>query len=291
MNILFLTTASARNVTQVRLLIDSLRTFGGVFSEAPFWVFSPDPGSVDQLESSATRVLPLVAQQSVSSYFFGWKVAACARAEKIAPAGTQSLAWIDATCLITQPPTEMILGVGYDAAFRPVHIQNVGLQPSQPLDHFWSGIYRAVGVEDISSTVTSFVDGQLLRSYFNSHAFSVDPSLGLMNHWLRIFQELVDDVAFQSAACGDEIHQVFLFQAILSALVATRLEPARLRLLSPSYNYPYNLHDRIPPERRLSTLNSAVSFAYEEANIHPSAVTGIEIHEPLRSWLEARIAQ
>jgi hypothetical protein len=291
MNTIFLTTASARSMAHVRLLIDGLRTFGGALSEAPFWVFSPDPGSVGQLESVATRILPLITQQSVSSFLFGWKVAACAYAEQNAPVGTQSLVWIDAACLITQPPTEMILGADYDAAFRPVHIQNVGLPPSKPLDQFWSGIYRAVGVEDVSSTVMSFVDGQLLRTYFNSHSFSVRPSLGLMNRWFRIFQELVDDAAFQSEACSDELHQVFLFQAILSALVATKLDPARVRILPPSYNYPFNLQDRIPPERRLLALNSAVSFTYEESNIHPSEVTGIEIHEPLRSWLEARVTQ
>lgn len=276
-------------MASVRLLVDSLRRFGGELSEVPFWVFSPDPGAVGQLESGVTHVLPLIAQHPVSSYLFGWKVAACALAEQLAPAGTQSLIWIDATCLITQPPTELILSADHDAAFRPVHIQNVGLQPTKPLDDFWSGIYHAVGVEDVSSTVMSFVDGQLLRAYFNSHSFSINPGLGLMNRWREVFQGLVNNAAFQSAACRDEIHQVFLFQAILSALVATTLDPARVRILPPTYNYPFNLQNRIPPERKLSALNNAVSFTYEESNIHPGAVTGIEIYEPLRSWLEARV--
>lgn len=289
MNTIFLTAASARNMANVRLMVDSLRSFGGEQSESPFWVFSADPEAVSQLESGPTRVLPLLTDRAVSAYLFGWKVAACANAEQLAPAGTNSLAWVDATCLFTQPPTELILDVEYDAAFRPVHIQNVGSNASQPLDPFWRGIYRAVGIEDISTSITSFVDGQVLRTYFNSHSFSINPALGLMNRWFQVFQGLVKDSDFQSAACNDEIHQVFLFQAVLSALVATTINPPRVRILPPSYNYPFNLQDRIPSERKLSALNDAVSFTYEEFNIHPAVVRGIEVLEPLRSWLEARV--
>jgi len=72
---------------------------------------------------------------------------------------------------------------------------------------------------------------------------------------------------------------------LLSTLVATSVDPARLRILPPYYNYPYNLQDRIPSDRRLAIINEAVCFTYEDRPIHPAAVTGIEVHEPLRAWL------
>jgi hypothetical protein len=286
---IFVTAASANGLPATRLLIDSLRAFGGVLADAPFWVFAPEP--VRGLENKYTRIVPLTVPDLVSAYPFGNKVAACARAEELAHAGTRSLVWIDPTVLVVQPPILFDLEPDSDAAFRPVHIRNVGLLPSEPLDAFWQGIYAAVGVNDISTTITSFVDGQLLRAYFNSHAFGINPALGLMRRWYSIFQQLVSDAPFQSAACADERHQIFLFQALLSTLVASSLKPARVRILPPTYNYPYNLQDRVPAGRRLAALNEAVCFTYEERSLHPNAVTGIEMREPLLAWLEARVPE
>jgi hypothetical protein len=180
------------------------------------------------------------------------------------------------------------LGDDCDAAVRPVHMRNVGLPPEEPVDAFWRGIYTACGVEEMRLTVNAFVDGQRLRAYFNSHGFALRPSLGLCQRWYTLFERLVNDQDFQAEACADEPHRVFLFQALLSALLATAIAPQRLRILPPSYNYPYNLHERVSPEQRPAALNELVTFTFEGRSIHPQAVGDIEIREPLRSWLAER---
>ena len=96
---------------------------------------------------------------------------------------------------------------------------------------------------------------------------------------------LVSNQAFQEAACRDELHQIFLHQALLSALVVKRLAWERVRLLPPEYNYPLNLLNEIPPERRTPTLNSLVNAVYEDA--FPWGK--IEIEPPLRTWLSERL--
>lgn len=55
---------------------------------------------------------------------------------------------------------------------------------------------------------------------------------------------MVTDEAFQAGPCRDELHRIFLHQAILSTLVAKQLDWERVRLLPPEYNYPLNLSDR-----------------------------------------------
>jgi hypothetical protein len=225
----------------------------------------------------------------VSAYPFGRKVAACAQAEQLVTTGTRTLVWIDPACLIVQPPVLFDLGAAFDAAFRPVHIRNVGLPPAEPLDAFWQGIYSALGLVDISTAVVSFVDSQRLRPYFNTHAFAIHPALGLMSRWYELFQQFIDDDQFQAAACPDQRHQIFLFQAILSSLVASSLAPERVLILPPTYNYPYHLLERIPTERRATAFDDLVCIAYEERSIHPEALTGIQVREPLRAWLEAKV--
>lgn len=277
---------------RVRILIDSIRSFGEAMSQHPIWLFEANPKKAPckSLESMGIQVLPLNIPNTVRHYYFADKVCACARAEELATAKVQTLIWIDPACLVIKPPLLFDLGQSFDTAVRPVHIRNVGLTHTEPLDGFWKKIYEAVGVKDVQTTVETFVDVQLIRSYFNSHAFAVNPSSGLLRQWLDCFEVLVSDEGFQLMYCQDELHRIFLHQAILSALLVTSLGQKRIRILPPDYNYPYNLHQSVPLDRRALALNDLVCIAYEDRPLDPNVVDDIEIHEPLRTWLVTNIA-
>ena len=173
---------------------------------------------------------------------------------------------------------------------RPVHIRNVGLPRTEPLDGWWKKTYGAVGVQDVQATVESFVDIQLIRAYCNSHAFAVKPSIGLLRQWFGCFEALVCDQEYQSSSCQDERHEIFLHQVVLSALLATSLERERMRVLPPDYSYPYDLHRSVPRQRRAHALNDVVSIAYEHRSLEPDVVDDINTHDPLRSWLAVHAA-
>lgn len=275
-----------------RLLIESLREFGGAMKDSPFWLFYKEqkvqPGEV--FRDLQVDTYPVSIPESIRFYPFGSKVAACAAAEELARQGqVNSLISIDTNCLILNPPVLQDLGDEFDAAFRPVHIRNVGSSLGQPLDVFWQGIYSALGVQELPLSVTSYVDRQPLRAYFNTHSFAFRPSLGLMAQWIDLFQALVTDRDFQARACSDQMYQIFLFQAVLSTLIASSLKPERIRLLPPTYNYPYNLQLQIPQEIRAAAMNDLVSATFEDRPMHPDLIFDIEIREPLRSWLVERL--
>lgn len=276
---------------KAKLLIDSLRTFGGSTSRCPIWVFEADPEGAPcaDLAGDGVQVHPLEVPESVRGNWFAAKVCACAQAEKMAGPEIHSLVWLAPDCLVIRPPSLLNLGPGCLAAVRPVHHKNVGLRADEPLDPFWQGVYRAAGLDHAGKTVESFVDGDLLRPYYNSHVLAVKPGRGIFREWFRVFEALVGDQAFQEAACRDDAHQVFLHQAALSAVLARELSPESLRLLPPQYSYPYNLHGQVPAGRRAQALNDLVCIAYEDRPLHPDQVDDIEIHEPLRSWLAVRL--
>jgi hypothetical protein len=275
-----------------RILIDSIRSFGGVLSHCPIWLFEANPqrAPCDSLGGMDVQVFSLSVPDPVRHYYFADKVYACAQAEEMVTPRVQSLIWIDPVCLIIRPPLLFDLGQSFDAAVRPVHIRNVGLAPTEPLDGFWKKICETVGVHDIQTTVETFVDAQRIRSYFNSHAFAINPSKDLLRRWFECFEALVCDEEYQKDTCQDERHQIFLHQAVWSALLVTRLGPKRVRVLPPDYNYPYNLHQSVPPDRRASALNDLVCIAYEDRSLDPNLVDDIDIRNPLRSWLSAHIA-
>ncbi len=288
--VVFLTLVRApKEKACARILIDSIRAFGGALRDCPIWVFETNSQNApcQDLAGNGIRVIPLNVPTTIRDYIFGDKVYACAQAEAMATPEAQSLVWIDPICMVVNPPLLFDLGMAFDAAVRPVHIRNVGLLVTDPLDEFWQEIYATVGVSDIASTVESFVDRQHMRAYFNSHAFAINPQKGLLRRWLDLFRKLVCDQTFQARACADERHQIFLFQAVLSALLVTSLDSQRIRILPPTYSYPYNLHARVPTENRPQSLSDLVCFTYEDRSINPSAMTDIQMDEPLRAWLTA----
>jgi hypothetical protein len=275
-----------------RTVIESLRAFGGPVRDCEVWAFVLDPDRVSHALHGieGVRSFPLVLQEGCPPYPFTEKVYACARAEEMAGPDVRCLVWLGLDCLIVNPPVLFDLGPApgiapADAAFRPVHHQNIGSPAHHPLDDFWRDIYRTLEVGEMPYTVESFVDAQTLRPYFNTHCFAFNPDAGLGQTWWEHFKMMVSDQAFQAGPCRDEIHQIFLHQAVLSTLIAKQLEWDRVRQLPPEYNYPLNLLDEMSSELRAPTLNSLVNAVYEDA----FPWTEIEVQEPLHSWLRERL--
>jgi hypothetical protein len=277
-----------------RIAIESLRAFGGQLRDCPVWAFLTDPNRVSRALPGLEGVhcLPLTVEEGCPPYPLADKVAACAQAEAMAGPGVRSLVWLSLDCLIINPPVLFDLGptpgvAPADAAFRPVHHRNVGSLAREPLDGFWQGIYRALEVGEMPYTVESFVDGQTLRPYFNTHCFAFNPAVGLGRAWWAHFKAMASDQAFQAGPCRDELHQIFLHQAILSTLVPKMLDWERVRPLPPQYNYPLNLLNEMSADRRAPVLNSLVNAVYEDA--FPWGE--IEVQETLHSWLVERLPE
>jgi hypothetical protein len=285
---IFLTSVrSPDDIGPARLLIESAREFGGAMAACDWWVFATNPEleDGDALKQAGVRVVPLPVGSTVRRWPYGDKVFACAAAEEQAGTGVEALVWLDLECLVVAPPVLLNPGPRHDLALRPVHVRNVGCPANGPLDTFWRELCRAVGIADTDRTVQPFMGGDPLRAYYNSHGFGLDPRLGLLAEWRDLFAALIADQAFVRDACTDIRHPIFLFQALFSALVAARVPAERVRLLPPTYNYPYNLHAQATPDRRPRALNEVVTLAYEDRPIHPDAIGDIEVGEPLRTWL------
>lgn len=288
----FLTRVSSiRERDCARILIDSIRSFGGAMSDYPIKVLSSRPDMVpcDSLDARGVEIVHLTAPESVREYEYGDKVYGCMVAEQSAGPHVRSLVYLTADCLVLAPPLLFNLGADWDAAVRPVHIRNVGLISRERPDDFWSKVYEAAGVSDVERTVESFVDRERIRAYYNSAAFAVNPAAGILRRWFECFEKLVVDRNFQAGPCRDGRHRIFLHQAVLSTLIATRLESRRTRVLPETYGYPYNLHADVAPGRKAAALDDLVCAIYHERSIDPREIDDIEIGPSLREWIASRV--
>ena len=277
-----------------RLLVDSLRAFGGPLSGCPLWVLHPsdfDPTQEAWQSQAGVQLFSLDTQFS-AGYWFSAKVHACAWAEERTGPEVRSLVWLAPENLIVQPPVLFDLSpsedtpekTSYAAALRTVHHSNVGSLAQQPLDAFWEAVYGSVGLDEAPYTTHSFIDGCELRPYWNTHCFAVDPALGLLQAWQEGFLAMVADQDFQAGPCRDIPHQVFLHQAVLCTLLTKTLAQAQIRALPPEYSYPLHMHEQVPLALRAFTLNDQVCAVYEDV----LPLEGIAVREPLRSWLAVR---
>jgi hypothetical protein len=293
-NVLFFTTAGSKDeLDSVRLLVESLREFGGQLSSCPIWLFDFGVPSVDYdlLADLSVKTIDSTVPDATESYELAQKVHSCAEAERLASPNVESLIWIGPDTLIVNPPDLYILGDGHDAALRPVHIKNVGLAVDEPLDEYWSRILEAAGAEQSTFSVESFIDRRRLRGYFNSHSYCVRRSLGLFRRWSECFENLVRDDDFQSSACSDELRRIFLHQAVLSALTLSMVDHNRSRILPSTYSYPYNLQSVVQATDRADAIGQLTSIVYEDRSLDPDLVRDIDIGEPLRSWLRSRFGR
>jgi len=267
---------------QVKLLIESLRRFGGDAGQFPVWLFFTDLQYVDNFSGlGEVTQFPLEIEPAYRSYPLSEKVFACAMAEEMAGSDVGSLVWLNPDCLIFNPPDLFVLGDQFDAAVRPVHIRNVGSLANTSLDEYWRRVYEVVGVDQIPYTIESFVDRQVIRPYFNTHCFAINPARGILQAWRAFFNTVLQDKTFQETSCRDELHQLFLHQVVLSALLMKSVEKERLLMLPPEYSYPIHLQEKLPATNRVDSLNQLVCMVYEDINL----LDEINILEPIRSWL------
>jgi len=275
---------------QARWMIESLRAFGGGLKESPVWIFSPpeEHFEVEFQDQEQVECLLLEAPADFPRYHFASKTLACAQAEALAGPQIDALVWFNPQALVIQPPMLLDLHPPYQAAFRPVHIRNIGSLADQPLDRFWCTIYDRIGLREAPYAIQSFIDGQSIRPYFNTHIFAVDPKAGILQSWWTDFVALVQDEEFQSCDCQDPLQQIFLHQAVLSVLITQRLQRDQLCFLPDEYSYPLHLHARIPDSLRARSLDQLVCPVYEDNESHPLILNDLPISPALKSWLIPR---
>lgn len=289
---------SARFVTLVsspeeghhaRLMIKSLRKFGGKLSGCRVTVFVPGNLDGDFFAHDLVDVEVNDFSSKPVDYPLGQKVTACAEAEKTCSPEIHTLIWFNPECLVIKPPIMLALNDPWKAAFRPVHIRNVGSIVDKPPDGYWQRIMNQVELVEPDFWVESFLDKQRLRPYFNTHLFAIDPGEGVLQRWLDNFQILVSDQAYQREFCRDPLHQIFLHQAVLSTLLAKAFSQEQIQILPPDYSYPLHLQERLPIDRRLQTLEEMSVAVYEDDDSIPTRIVGLDIEPELRKWIEDAI--
>ncbi len=129
-----------------------------------------------------------------------------------------------------------------------------------------------------------------IRPYFNAGLVAADPGRGILRAWRDNFHRLYGDRRFESFYRREVLYRIFMHQAVLAGTIMASIEPDEMEELSFLVSYPLHMHLEYPVERRPEFLNDLITIRYEKFFQETSWPDIIAVKEPLKSWLETRLA-
>jgi len=283
--------------TDALLLAESIRAFAGSLSQNPIWCFVPEYGkqlsaaAKDRLLALNVTLIPFKINCEILQFPFTSEVLATALAESVAYGKTEFLAWLGTNTIVLQEPKDFLLQNGKNLGFRPVHHTLVGSRYGEPLDPFWTQIYRYSNVpKDRVFPMTTHMDETRIRPYFNAGLLVTRPEKRLFQVWRDTFLKVYQEPIFQEFYQQDERYEVFIHQAVLSGIILSTFATNEIQELPPKYNYPLHLHAYDVTDHRPICLEELVTFRHERFYEDPEWMNKMPAKEPLKQWIVERLA-
>ncbi|MBN2355649.1 MBL fold metallo-hydrolase, partial [candidate division KSB1 bacterium] len=208
--------------------------------------------------------------------------------ERLVKDKATTLAWFDPATLVLDSPDELDLENRYGVSIRPVSLVNtIGIPSDTAPNDYWAPIYRELGLNYTTLPgYTTIVDEQPIQPYFNCEIFSVDPRLGICTEWAGMLTKFLKDESYQQNVCNTFLRRLFLHQAVLSAVIMSKVTAQDIKPLSIRTGYPFGQHDQLADDKKINTLNglSAVIFDYQWEH-NPAWMDKIPVSGTLKEWL------
>ncbi len=277
------------------VLLESIRTFGGRLKDAPVWIWIP-ASQFDEATEFRARVAAFAADvrpsdtpQKARSLPFAGKAYAAPLAEAAAAGQADFLIWMDCDTIVLKEPTALLPPAGIDLGATPVFHTRIGSPYAQPPDALWSRAYGILAVpESAIFPVTTPVDQNTLRAYFNAGLLVVRPGRGVLRGWKDAFETLQEDPAIAEMCEADPAKNLFLHQVALAGAIVKNLRRDQILLYPRGINYNYLLHGQYPPESRIDSIDDIVTFRYDIGFRDPAVVAGLTGSKEIVDWIRER---
>jgi hypothetical protein len=260
----------ASSISNVRLMAESIRAFGGRYKDAPIWLYMPaelveqEAAALEDFKTVVVQIKTSETPEAAEWFFYSGKVYAAARAEAEATGRASILVWLDVDTIMLQEPVEFDLPAGKSLGYRPVMHKNVGLLFTEPPDAFWGRAFDLLAVSDTSFfPMVTPADSDTIRPYFNAGCLALRPERGLMAEWVECFTKLYSDSAMTEMCRADRMKRIFIHQVALTGAILRHLERAEMMELSDRFNYPIFFEQMFGAKHVFNDLTGVVTLRHE----------------------------
>lgn len=273
--------------TQVLRMVESLRRFGGAYSDCPIWAVKPRFGPpLSRHTRSEFDRLGVQFRRTSRIDHHGWyayinKTRALILAEAEAP--TEFVGWLDADLLFTGEPAELLPRPGEDMTACSSDNSGGTTGPGDKCEPFWRAASAAVGLDvDQLPWVTTEREGDRIRLYWNSGVFAFRKGCGLAAEHDRCTTRLLD------ANLGSAVTGVFFTEQYGLALAAAKLG-LLFRQLPHSHNYEMGsaIHEKWYREDKLRAARIVHYHDFQWPTHWPTFIDCLKgTHPAVAAWLE-----
>jgi hypothetical protein len=158
----------------------------------------------------------------------------------------------------------------------------------QSVDFFWQLIYTIFRIDaELLPMMTTTVDQEAIRPYFNAGLVVVHPADGLLRRWAKWFLALYQDARFKPFYAANPLYAVFMHQAVLTGVILSCTQPEARHLYDYHVHYPLHMHQQHP--QAVSHLNDLITCRYDTLleTTHPQEI--IPIAPPLADLIKTFI--
>lgn len=251
-------TEKGRLERESKLLVDSIRQFGGKFKDVPIYSYQPRLGNDiskttrEFLIRNSVEIISEPLNVKYKDYGLANKIMVCAHAE--ANLNTDYMVFFDTDTILLKEPTAFYeLGdadIGMVPVFRKL---SMAVLEDEENYHYWKEIYDLLNIST-RSYVTTVVDNLKILAYFNS-------GLLIANREKNLFQQAKENFDRIKQAKLSIANQYFVEQCNLSA-TAIQLN-LKIKELGKGYNYPLRHHLKvINPSYKVDTLEEVSTAHY-----------------------------
>ena len=306
---------AGRLEAQSRLLVESIRTWTGIYADCQIWAVFPRKGerlsqqTLDTFMQHDVMLLNRDLNRLWRHHPISNKVYASALVEEMVAGKVSTLVFVDSDVIFLQPPEDLVLPSGKCLAIRPVHHPNVGIRIDQTerkiqVNPYWQLFFDVCSVKPQNLwSVRSTMGQHEIVAYFNVGLVAVDPKRGLFGKWLSNLEQLSQNPIYKTSLISQfGITQpppspnsryyrpwYHLNQVLFACTVLSSLDKEDVEILSPLYNYPLQLQTHLSEQIKQSSLSEAIAIHYHFCFERDEWWQHIAVEEPFRSWLRDRL--
>lgn len=220
---------------QSKLLVYSIRKFGGILKNVEIFSYKPRKGkALDQstitfFEKNNVNYIDLELNEKYANYPFANKPLVCSHRENASSADV--LIFLDSDTFFLRSP-EFIQDINSEELhMRPVDYKYIGSDKSFSgvNGQYWKKLYSELGVSEYK-TVHTTVDNREILEYFNAGMIVSSISNSLFQNWKYNFEKIM------SLNLKPRHGIYFVEQSVLSATISAM--NLNVKTLPKEYNYP-----------------------------------------------------
>lgn len=279
-------------ITHAKVLVDSIRISELDRGETEIMILIPDDmhnlknSLMDEIKDEGVTLEIFHNDDAHKRFPFKDKVYAAAHAETLSEDSVK-LIWTDCDMFFIKSPSCLGLEDGFSFGYRPVDFKIIGSPIEEAPDDYWERVYEVLQIDQSNIfTVTSSVDRQSIRAYFNTGLMIVKPQKGLFRKWKSDFDKLFLDPEFMNFYRKGYNYAVFIHQAALAGTVLSSLERGEMQELDYKISYPLHLHKEYPEDIRPNSVSEIVCCRYHDF-FNNNSVSSYDFNHELKQLLIA----